>query len=834
MKNVADIFPLTPMQELMLVHALAARESSVLVNQLVYAISGPLDAAALEAAWQAVVERHAMLRTGFAWENLKRPMQFVRETVTLPFEILDWRGEPESARQELLERFLSTDRERELDLTRPPLMRLTLIRIAAAEHWLAWTSHHLILDRWCIGLILGEVNALYTERAGGRPAILPPARSFRDYVAWLQKQDAARTESFWREQLRGLRGPTPLPLLPAGRQAPVYAEARQTLSAELADSLRRFAQRRRLTMGSVALGAWALLLGALSGQAEVLLGITVSGRPVELSGVEGIVGSFINTVPLRLALPADAPLGAWLAEVQNRQLALRDFEFVAPAQLQDWSDFGRNVPLFDTLFLFQAPVKVAEGDGLRWRSLYGTLQTGLPLALAVSDSAEGFEVWATYDRTRLGAATISDWLANLENILRALAAEPGGSLADYFPAVKPVAVAQPAAPSSRLSSNGHAPAAHRVSAPRNSIEARLAQLWGAVLDLPEVDITTSFFEAGGTSLKALQLMERVERTFRNRLPLASLLHAPTIEKLARLIDSGGAAQQWSSLIAIQPLGQRRPLFTVHHGGGGIFEFANVARYLGNDQPVYGFQEPGFEAGEARLESVEALAAHYLQELRTVQPEGPYALAGFCFGGVVAYEMAQQLRREGQLTDALFLIDALSPSHVLKEAPVAARVQRHADRMARLSFAERVSYLLRRVVKRLRWEVQRRMIELKHWYRLSAFRAYQKLGRPEPPFLRQYALLQYNAELLTRYHAQPYEAGAVLIRGYQEDLPEDYGWDALINGGVEIRPMPTADHLQMMIEPNVSQLAEYLQKSLAPATITASAEPARPPEKEVAA
>ncbi|MGQ0603701.1 MAG: condensation domain-containing protein, partial [Anaerolineales bacterium] len=656
-----------------------APRSEVLINQLVYALPGALDVSALEQAWQAVVDRHAMLRVGFAWENLKQPIQFVREDVTLTLEQLDWQAEPRATLEDKLAQWLPVDRARALTLAKPPLMRLTLIRVAADEYWLVWTSHHLILDRWCIGLILQEVSALYKERCGGQPAALPPARSYRDFVAWLQKHDRNATETFWREQLRGLRHPTPLPMLPGGGAVSDFAEWQMTIPARTVEALRGIAQRNRLTMGTLAVGAWALLLGALSRQPEVLAGVTVSGRPAELPGVESIIGSFINTLPLRLALPPDEALLTWLASVQQRQLALRDYEHVSLPQLQEWCEFEHNVALFETLFLFQAAVKPASASRLQWRSLRGTFRTGLPLALAVAEEADGLTLWAAYAQSHCTDEMVRAWLERFATLLQAIAADPLRPLSAFLAGVAPITVAQssPVSHTVSFSRNGHTPVA-----PRNAIETHLARLWGPILDQPTVDVTANFFESGGTSLKALQFMDRVERTFKSKLPLASLLQAPTIEKLAVLIDSGGATEKWSSLIPIQPLGARRPLFVVHHGGGGIFEFANVARYLGHDQPVYGLQEPGFEVGEARLDSVEALAAHYLHELRSVQPEGPYALSGFCFGGVVAYEMAQQLRREGQRTAVLILIDAESPGST--SPAISDRVQWHAHRLADLA------------------------------------------------------------------------------------------------------------------------------------------------------
>ena len=216
-RGVEDVYPLTPLQEGILFHTLYAPGSGVYVGQAGYVLAGPLDAAALERAWQDVVARHEALRAGFAWEGLPRPVQVIRREAAPRFRVEDWRGLDEAERQARLERFLAEDRTAGFDPGEAPLMRLALFRMGEQEHQLVWTQHHLIVDGWSVPLILAEVMAQYAAHLRGDAPRPAGGRRYRDYVAWLERQDHSRAEDFWRETLAGFHAPTPLPAArPAG------------------------------------------------------------------------------------------------------------------------------------------------------------------------------------------------------------------------------------------------------------------------------------------------------------------------------------------------------------------------------------------------------------------------------------------------------------------------------------------------------------------------------------------------------------------------------------------------------------------------------------------
>ena len=202
-------------------------------------------------------------------------------------------------------------------------------------------------------------------------------------------------------------------------------------------------------------------------------------------------------------------------------------------------------------------------------------------------------------------------------------------------------------------------------APRNTLELQVAQIWEDILNVSRVGVMDRFFEIGGNSLLAVRLMTRIEKQFGKELPLATLFQASTVEQLASVLSQQVGPETWRPLVAIQPKGTRAPFFCVHPIGGTVLLYYDLARYLGEDQPFYAMQAPGLLAEDDCQTSIDDMAMLYNRELREVQPSGPYRLGGYSFGGIVAFEMAQQLLRDGQSVELVALFDGGAPKNVAK-------------------------------------------------------------------------------------------------------------------------------------------------------------------------
>ncbi len=376
--GLADVLPLTPLQEGLLFQAELDRESDVYTVQLRIELAGPLDADRLRAAAAALLRRHANLRVGFRHAGLDRPVQVVPHEVELPWSTVDVADPAE------LDRLAAAERAHRFDLGRPPLLRLVLARLGPDRHRLLWTSHHIVLDGWSWPVLLGELVALHDS--GGDEAALPPVTPYREYLAWLARQDRPAAERAWAAALAGAE---PTLLVPGAQASGEPAALTAELSADAGRRLADQARQRGLTLNTTLQGAWALLLGALTGRSDVVFGATVSGRPAELPGVETMVGLFINTLPVRVRLDPARPVGELLAAVQAGQAALSTHQHLGLADIQ-----RGHGPLFDTLAVFEnypAPIGPVGpvGAGLRVTAVTGTDAVHYPAGLVAWPAGGG-------------------------------------------------------------------------------------------------------------------------------------------------------------------------------------------------------------------------------------------------------------------------------------------------------------------------------------------------------------------------------------------------------------------------------------------------------------
>ncbi len=429
--TIEDIYPLTPMQQGMLFHSLYAPESGVYVEQMDCPLHGRVDVLAFERAWGHVIERHPILRTAFLWEELDEPLQVVQQQVDLPFEQRDWRGVPLVEQAARLEQLRHQDQRRGFDLSEAPLMRLTLLQTADDAYHFVWTHHHLLIDGWSLPLLLQEVFACYEAFRQGRRPALPHLRPYRDYIAWLQDQNLERTEAFWRQSLAGISAPTPLAFGSAGPAAPDTQADQESgqiqVPAEATATLTALARQHQITLSTIVQGAWALLLSRYSGEVDVVYGVTVSGRPVDLDGAERMIGLFINTLPVRVAVRPEATLLAWLKGLQAQQVELRQYEYSPLIQIQEWSAVPRSLPLFESILVFENyPVDDAlreQQGSLELGKVQSFARTNYPLTV-VATPGRALTLDMIYDRRRFDAATIERMLGQLRTLLEGMTVAP--------------------------------------------------------------------------------------------------------------------------------------------------------------------------------------------------------------------------------------------------------------------------------------------------------------------------------------------------------------------------------------------------------------------------
>jgi pimeloyl-ACP methyl ester carboxylesterase len=342
---------------------------------------------------------------------------------------------------------------------------------------------------------------------------------------------------------------------------------------------------------------------------------------------------------------------------------------------------------------------------------------------------------------------------------------------------------------------------------------RLAGIWQDLLGVKSISLDQNYFDLGGDSPLAVQLFAQIEKTFKVKLPLATLFEAPTIEELARILRREASAPRWSPLVTIQPAGSRPPFFCIHGAGGNVLIYRDLSQNLGPDQPFYGLQSPGLDGSRPPLTRIEEMATLYVKEMRKVQPYGPYFLGGYCMGGTIAYEMAQQLRAQGQQVALLALFDTLNwynvplPSIWAKGYHSGERLLFHAANFFKLDSAGRAKFFWEKVkILRTRIPVWRGML-------LSKFVKGTATVKSESRVLGQ--IWGENDRASMDYAPQPYP-GVITdfrpMKQYRMNNKPELKWDHLARGGQEIVVLPVYP-AGMLVEPFVKHLAVALRKSM---------------------
>jgi amino acid adenylation domain-containing protein len=1319
MRSVIDSYPLSPLQEGMLFNALFAPHSGVDITQIICRMHHPLDVPAFERAWNAVVARHAILRTAFRWEGLEEPVQDVYDEVELEFVVHDVTGLAPAEQSARLEAHLGADRHRGFDISSAPLIRVAVFLVSPAESILVWSLHHLLLDAYSCAMILKEVFTIHEASLGGTSMALGTPPPYRAYIDWLQKQDAAGAESFWRELLKGFTTPLSLSIahdpanLSKAKQS--YGKKEIAIPPGVRGVLKPFAKENGCTLYTCFQAAWSIILARYTGARDVVFASVRGCRGVPIENASSIIGMFINTLPVRGSIDEKKPLVSFLKELRAQHIATRAFEHSPLARIQRWSEVLPGMPLFESLMNYESrpwdallssfggnfakrewdvrhqtniPIGLdiyeepetrivvdydralfddaamktmlghyrtllegmaanpgsavgalpmlteeerrsilvqwneADGDYPRDETIHGIFEAraaetpdapavslgettltyaglntrannlahrlielgigpGMPVAVCMSrnldlivaligilkaggayvpmdpsyprerlafmledtnasvliaekaiaevlpdhrartilmdkesddlagergdnpsrDAGPGdlayiiytsgstglpkgvcvrhesvLNLFADFDRrrpispgercslwtsvsfdvsvyeiftpliaggtlfiasdaVRFDSAAFVEWLSanriasayvpplmledlrawiekhrgvlSLGRLLvgvepirekllaammemvpglviingygpteaticatlftvrpdsardrntpigkpvqntrvllldsamrpvpvgvpgeihiggRGLAREyfkrpdltaerfvhdpfagaPGarlyktGDMAKYLadgciefigrvdyqvkvrgfrvepgeiefalrqhPSVKDAVVlakgdrtgvkrlvaylvpAGAAAGTSELraflkeklpeymvptafvtmeafplTANGkldraalpepeitRADIRSRFVAPRNEIEHQLALIWEKVIGIEPIGVTDSFFDLGGHSLLAVRLFTEITRAFGTDLPLAAIFQYPTIEQIAALIHGQGFAHAGDSLVAIQRAGSKPPLFFVHAYGGGVFFYRELSDHLGPDQPFYGLQSAGLDGKRHPHDRVEDMAAHYIREIKKIQPKGPYYLGGRCLGAYVAFEMANQLRAQGETIGLLAVLDSYwIPQESLSRGR---GIMLHLRNLSERGFRDKMGYIIEYSGYRL--------IKTKMWLTRIASRLCFALGRAVPRFMMDFYLNVYIPEMhgrVERTYVPPVYPGPITFFQATAEIERDprIFWGKLTSEGVEVIMVP-ASHKDILVEPNVHVLAEKLRLAL---------------------
>ncbi|WP_051470237.1 condensation domain-containing protein [Fischerella sp. PCC 9605] len=436
-ENIEDIYELTPVQKGILFHCLYSEQSALYFFQHIFTLRGNPDIDAFEKAWQLVVDRHTILRTGFYWKEAETPLQVVYKQVKVPLNQHDWRNLEPVEQKKQLESFILSDRKQGFDFSQPCLMRQTLVRLADDYYQFIWSYHFIIIDGWTGPLIIQDFVQIYKALSQNKEISLAPTRPFRDYVDWLQQQDISRAEIFWRQALQGVKAPTSLTYIEKidqlSTQEERYDEERIKLSSTSTQAIQSLAIQHRLTLATIVNGIWVILLNRYTRRNNILYGCTVTGRPVDLEGAESMVGMFVNTLPIYVQIDIEQSLLSWLQHLQTQLVEARDYEYTPLTEIHGWSEVPRNLTLFESIVVIENfPVSQFLQEckinlEIQYTELY--YRNNYPLNLVVYPNEE-LLIAFSYDSRRFDTDTIAGILEDIEMLVQQMITNPNVKIKD--------------------------------------------------------------------------------------------------------------------------------------------------------------------------------------------------------------------------------------------------------------------------------------------------------------------------------------------------------------------------------------------------------------------
>ncbi|MGE0310749.1 MAG: amino acid adenylation domain-containing protein [Lautropia sp.] len=808
-------------------------------------LRGPLDGARLERALSALGLRHDALRVRIVQcdDGARQRLATDAEVGLARHDVSarTWRAVADA------------EARRPFDLEGGALARFALLRVSPREHVLVVTMHHIVSDGWSLGVLMRDLRALYdSDVASDALEALPIA-----YLDALNRDPAraARTDeadvAWWRERLRDL----PDLLLPVQRAAPARPwQARPgaalpvAIGAAMSARLRAVAGARGTTPFAVLMAAWQAVLGDWSRQTDFGIGVPVAGRDSEV--LEGLVGYFVDMVVLRADLGGDPDPATLVSRVHDATLAAMEHRRVSfdrlVAELRPARRAGAN-PLFQVAFTYDSTPQAVPGlSGVDCEVV--DLHNGaskFDLTLQMSGGAQAIGGWLEYASDVFDAAAIEDLVAAFERTLsHFVAAIDGGDSgdaadrrdargarrADASPGhgraatLADAAVSRAASfggakrlPPEDAASPGPTTARHATGGGAHAgLVDQLLPIWRETLGEPALGIDDDFFAHGGHSLLAVRLIDRIEKRTGHALRLASLVEGPTVRQLAASIEAAGVGAAVGTVsrctVAINAAGSALPLWIVSGFGGQIMPYQVLSRELGAAHPLYVLDLNSLDGRLPAGFGIPDVARLMVEDLREVQPCGPYQLAGYSLGGKIVLEMARRLIDAGEQVRLVSLLDCFAPGYPrLRPLPVRVALHlREAWRQARAG-AGAGAYLLARI------------------RRLSRFAGGGRptlLGRgdasaPTAVELRMEAAAQAMLGAWEAHEPAPHPGRLMLVRSgvrvfgpgaIDDDLLQ--GWGAFARDGIDLHHVHCT-HVELLDPRYLPALADALRQRLAP-------------------
>ncbi|ASZ12156.1 non-ribosomal peptide synthetase [Chitinophaga sp. MD30] len=428
--NVSSMYRLSGLQQGMLFHGLYNVKTGAYIEQLSCDLSG-LDISLFGKSWEILLERHSILRSGFYYDVFNIPVQCVYKEVSLPLSIHDYRSKDKAT----IAAYEVAERERGFDFSKAPLMRIGLLQLEEDRYRMVWTSHHILFDGWSMQIVMEELLITYEALVNGTSILSQGEDRYEDYIRYLENRDQETASSFWRNYLSGLTSATLLPFINSSRERTKgvgdYGKELLTLDQALTAQLIRYSRRHHITVNTLMQGVWSYLLHQYTGNRNVVYGVTVSGRPEEMEGIEKRVGLYINALPLHSVYRQEDKIADWLQALQMDQISAREYQYNSLSEIQGWT--GLTGDLFDTLLVFEnypiSDLVATRKWQLRVSDIHVHEQTNYPLSLMII-AEEETQIYFTYNLSILDTAYVKTIAGHFAHVVEQIVDKDESRLQD--------------------------------------------------------------------------------------------------------------------------------------------------------------------------------------------------------------------------------------------------------------------------------------------------------------------------------------------------------------------------------------------------------------------
>ena len=817
-----------PQRGIFLSSRLSDQLSAAYNESITLFLKGTIDVEAIARSVRRLSERHDALRATFDDGGQRMTLGPRHEPTVTTVDLTSLEA---SARPARLDAAIASEGSTPFRLPEGPLFRAVVVVLDSGSAALILTAHHVICDGWALDVLIHDFCHFYSKELGGSPKPLLPVASYGEYArmsaARLASDDFAASRRYYEQRFaEGF----PVLVLPTRAPRPglrSFAAKRDELIVppQTLQELRTFAASHESSIFAVVLAAYSLLLARISGQRHFVIALPTAEQPG--LGQLNLVGHCVNMLPFEVDLRSPGTVGSFVRQVQAQLSSGYDHAAYTITHLLE-----RLRPANPHVGI--RPVSVGLTSLKKWK-LSDLPQHGFAVDFDVNPRQfESFEFYLmalerqddlvlryNFSTALFDAPQVSDWLRQHGEILASLAANPGSALDEVVRFDKGGSLtqevryvfqnaSQAAVPEVPKAIGADTPSLRRDDAP---LEDQLIGIWKRTLRTESIGPDDNFFDIGGHSLIAAELFATIERELGRSLPLSILFGAPTPRALARAMSQSGESIVFQNLVPIRAKGSRRPLFLIHGAEGNVLIYRSLASHLGEDQPVYGLQADGVDGGPIGDTRFETVARRYLQEIRKVQPKGPYMFGGYCLGGTIALEMAQQLREVGEEVSIIAMFENYNLEVLGWPMPLHIRLS---------NAALNVLYHLLNVVdaprgSRLPFIREKARVEWAR-VRLSARHALRKvaglfgMSKNEAHHMKVGAA--YDAAL-AQYHVRPYGGAFQLFLPrrrflrFQDPLG---GWKSIAPGRVELISLESNPR-GSMVEPHVRELAAALRKRI---------------------